>query len=78
MAYFIRRCGDEYSVIEIHPDDREETVASGLLIGDAEDLCARKIEAARRAAAPLPMSLKEGPQPSVNRRRSARQLAFKF
>jgi hypothetical protein len=60
MAYFIRRCGDDCSVIALHPDDREEVIASGLTIGDAEDLCVNKIEALPSAAPALP-SIDAGP-----------------
>jgi len=38
MAYFICRSGDDCSVIRLHLGDREEVIASGLAIGNAEDL----------------------------------------
>jgi hypothetical protein len=47
MAYFLRRGVVECAVIALHPDDREEVIATGLAIGDAEDLCVSKIEALR-------------------------------
>jgi hypothetical protein len=50
MAYFIRRSEDGCAVIALHPGDREEVIASGLPIGEAEDLCMGKIEALRQAA----------------------------
>jgi hypothetical protein len=43
-------------VIELQPGDREEVIASGLPPSEAEDLCASRIEALRRAAPPLPMA----------------------
>jgi hypothetical protein len=42
MAYFIRRSGDDCAVIALHPGDGEGVIASGLSIGDAEDLCVGK------------------------------------
>ena len=63
MAYFIRRRGDDCSVIALHPDDREEIIASGLAIGAAEDLCVSKIEAMSSAAAPLPVKLDDRSRP---------------
>jgi hypothetical protein len=77
MPYFIRRRGDDCPVIALHPDDREEVIASGLASGDAVDLCVSKIEAMRRPAAPPLVELDEGSQPPVRRRR-ARQLVFTF
>jgi hypothetical protein len=50
MAYFVRRTADDCAVIALHPDDRVEIVVDGLTLDDAEDLCARKIEAMRGAA----------------------------
>ena len=50
MAYFIRRRGDDCSAIALHPDDREEVIATGLPIGAAEEFCIRKIEAMGTAA----------------------------
>jgi S1-C subfamily serine protease len=78
MAYFIRRCGDDCTRIELHPDDREEIVAKGLAPGDAEDLCASKIEGMRAAAAPPLFDADPGAAPSIKPRRHARQLVFKF
>ena len=49
MAYFIRRSGDNCAGIQLHPDDREEVIASGLAPGEAEDLCAARIEEKRRS-----------------------------
>lgn len=78
MAYFIRRCGEDCSVIALHPDDREEIIANGLAPGDAEDLCASKIEEMRATAAPSLFDREAGPRPAIGRTRSARQLTFKF
>jgi hypothetical protein len=65
MGYFIRRSDDDSAAIALHPDNREEVIASGLAIGDAEDLCASRIEAMRTAAALPSMELAEGPPPPV-------------
>ena len=75
MVYFIRRSGDDCSVIELHPGDREEIIESGLAIGAAENLCVSKMEALRTPAAqPL---LDHGAPPAIRRRRR-RQLSFTF
>jgi hypothetical protein len=77
MAYFIRRSGDDCAVIALDPDDREETIASGLAIGDAEDLCASKIEALRTAGGPA--SLAPAPAPRLRLgKHGGRQMAFRF
>jgi hypothetical protein len=79
LGYFIRRCGDECDVIELRPDDREVIIASGLAPRDAEDLCARKIEALRQATPALPLT---DPRPASaepkRKKHGGRQLAFKF
>jgi hypothetical protein len=75
IAYFIRRSGDDCAVIGLHPDDREQVVASGLAFREAEDLCAIRIEETH-AAAPAPLH-----NPGALRSRRAptpRQLALKF
>jgi hypothetical protein len=51
IAYFIRRTGAECAVIALHPDDREETIASGLPLADAEDLCVSQLDQMRPAPA---------------------------
>jgi hypothetical protein len=58
-------------VIELHPDNRGEIVASGLLLlpSVAEELCASKIDDLRMAAAAH--SSDPDPQPRT-KRRSAR------
>jgi hypothetical protein len=61
-------------VIALHPDDREEIIADGLAIGDAEDLCVSKIEA-RRAA---PATACQPRVPAQIKKHGGRQLAFKF
>jgi hypothetical protein len=80
VAFFIRRSRDGCSVIELHPDDREQVVESGLALADAENLCGRKMDEMRRAAMPLSLDLPHdpGPRPELKPRRGARQLAFKF
>ena len=79
LAYFIRRRGDECAVIELQPGDREKVIASGLAPGDAEDLCAARIEALRQAASSLPLA-DTGPAPAAPKmkKHGGRQLAFKF
>ena len=79
VAYFIRRSGDECGVIELRPGDREVVIAGGLAPGDAEDLCASRIEALRRGAPPLPLA-DTGPAPAAPKmkKHGGRQLAFRF
>jgi hypothetical protein len=80
IAYFIRRSGDECAVIALHPDDREETIASGLPGADAEDLCVSKIDQMRPTRA-TPSVGGCGPQPQPPQRmkkHGGRQLLFKF
>jgi hypothetical protein len=78
-AYFIRRGDDaDCAVIALHPDDREEIVASGLTMGDAEDLCAIKIEEKRVTGPAALFDPGPGLVASIKRRRRARQLAFTF
>ena len=67
MAYFIRRSGDDCSVIELHPGDREEIIESGLAIGAAENLCVSKMEALRTPAAPPLLDVDHGSQPAIRR-----------
>jgi hypothetical protein len=38
VAYFIRRCSDECSIVKLHPDDREEILEHGLTLVEAETL----------------------------------------
>jgi hypothetical protein len=67
-------------VIALHPDDREETIASGLPLADAEDLCVSKIDQMRPAPA-TPSAGGDEPQPRPPPRMkkpSGRQLVFKF
>jgi hypothetical protein len=77
MAYFIRRSGDDCAVIALHPDDREETIASGMAMGDAEDLCVSKIEAMGTAGVPASLTPAPAPRPRSGKH-GARQLAFRF
>jgi len=80
MAYFIRRTGNECAVIALHPDDREETIASGLPLADAEDLCVSKIDQMRPAPATPSVDGDEPqpPPPSRLKKHGRRQLVFKF
>ena len=50
IAYFVRRSHDACAVIKLYPDDREEVIASGLDLTDAQNLCVQKIDEAREAA----------------------------
>ena len=75
LAYFVRRPPDGCAVVELHPGDREQILASGLAIADAEDLCIRKIDEVRGAV----LRRSEDPAPDrITRYRKARQLAFKL
>jgi hypothetical protein len=75
LAYCVRRSPDGCVVVELHPGDREQILASGLAIADAEDPCIRKIDELRGAVLPL----SEDPAPDRStRRRKVRQLAFKL
>jgi hypothetical protein len=46
MAYFIRRSGEHFSVVQLHPADREEIIASGLALAYGvvfqDENCARE------------------------------------
>jgi hypothetical protein len=82
MAYFIRRKTDDCAVSQLHPDDREEAfpreggvIASGLSIGDAEDLCVSKIDALRVTALASPAVATPAP-PRRRGEHGARQLTF--
>jgi hypothetical protein len=78
-AYFIRRFGDACDVIELQPGDREVIVASGFAPGEAEDLCASKIEALQNASPSLPLA-DAGPAPAAPTRKKhgGGQLVFRF
>jgi hypothetical protein len=79
MAYFIRRCGDECAVIALHPDDREETIASGLPRAGAEDLCVSKLDQMRPAPATPSVGAEPQPRPPQRmKKHGGRQLVFKF
>jgi hypothetical protein len=84
LAYFIRRNADGCSVIELHPDNSEEVVQSGLTLIEAEILCAMRIADLPKPAAPQaqPAPSEDGddpaPPPCVKTRRDIRQLALKF
>jgi hypothetical protein len=71
----MRRSRDGCAVVKLYPDDREETVASGLDLTDAENLCVQKIDEMRGVASPPADD--QGPS-RIAGRRKARQLAFKF
>jgi hypothetical protein len=72
-AYFIRRQGDECSIVKLHADGREEVTESGLTPADAETLYFLCIGEPVRYEDEAP---EDNPEP-VERRRP-RQLAFKF
>jgi hypothetical protein len=74
-AYFARRSRGGCAVIKLYPNEREEVVASGLELADAENLCVRKIDEVRGSVPPP--SDNPGPNRIIGRRK-ARQLAFKF
>jgi hypothetical protein len=79
MGYFMRRSGDDRSVIQLHPGDREEVVESGLSRADAEKLYERKLDGLRLASPPASLDLPEPERrPRIPRGPSARQLAWKF
>ena len=79
MGYFIRRSGEDCAVIALHLDEREEVIADGLAIGDAEDLCVKKIEALRSAAPALPLAdARTAPAAPNKKKHGGRQLAFTF
>jgi hypothetical protein len=70
VAYFIRRRGDECSIVKLHPDDREEILEHGLTLVEAETLYFICI------GEPV---WEEGSAPDdAGKRGHARQLAFKF
>jgi hypothetical protein len=71
----VRRSQDGCAVIKLYPDDREEVVAGGLDLTDAENLCVRKIDEMRGAA---PAGSDDRSPSRIVGRRKARQLAFKF
>jgi hypothetical protein len=73
-AYFIRRRGDECSIVKLHPDGHEEILEQGLTLVEAETLyfiCIGK--PVREGAASDEVDAEEAPV-----RRRPRQLAFKF
>jgi hypothetical protein len=80
IAYFIRRTGADCAVIALHPDDREETIASGLPLADAEDLCVSQLDQMRPE--PVTHSVDGGePQPRSPprmKKHRGRQLVFTF
>jgi hypothetical protein len=77
VAYFVRGGGANWAVIKLYPDNREEIVADGLSLIEAEILCAMKIE-----DIPRPMSSAVGEftvdTTREKKRGPARQLALKF
>jgi hypothetical protein len=73
-AYFIRRHGDECSIIKLHPDGREEILEQGLMLVDVETLYFICIgEPVHEHPAPTTDHGAEPPD-----RCQSRQLAFKF
>jgi hypothetical protein len=73
VAYFIRRHGDECSVIKLLADNREEVVQDGMTLIEAEILCAMKIDDLPRGAAAAGELPLEEPRP-----KRPRQLSLKF
>jgi hypothetical protein len=79
-GYFIRRTGDDCAVIALH-GEREEVMADGLSLGDAEDLCVSRIDALRTAPATASAAcgeLQPRRDPPRIKKHGGRQLAFKF
>ena len=74
VAYFVRGYGERWAVIRLYPDDREEIVADGLSILEAEILAAMKIEDLPREAPSEEPAVEE----SSLRRRRSRQMSLKF
>jgi hypothetical protein len=74
-AYFIRRCGDECSIVKLHPDGHEEILERGLTLVDAETLYFICIgEPVYEGAA----AGEANDDADLARRRRPRQLVFKF
>lgn len=72
-AYFIRRRGDECSIVKLHPDGREEILEQGLTLAEAETLYfIRPCEPVHERAAPENGA---GDTPVVRR---PRQLSLKL
>ena len=72
--YFIRRRGEECSIVKLHPGGREEILETGLTLVDAETLYFICIgDPVHEGSAPEKATADE--PPTVRR---ARQLAFKF
>ena len=72
-AHFIRRQGDEHSIIKLHADGREEILEQGLTLVEAETLyfiCIGEPVHERPAT--------EASEPDRFKLRRPRQLAFKF
>lgn len=72
-AYFIRRRGDEHSIIKLHADGSEEILERGLTLAEAETLYFICIgEPVHECPAP------EESEPDRLKARRPRQLTFKF
>jgi hypothetical protein len=78
VAYFVRRSADGCAVIELHPDDSEMVVQSGLSLDEAEILCAMKIADIPRPAASQAADTDVKPLIAGRRATGPRQLALKF
>jgi hypothetical protein len=75
IAYFIRRRGDECSIVKLHPDGREETLEHGLTLVEAETLYFVCIgEPVHEAKVPPDAGADDGRSPS----RRSQQLAVNF
>lgn len=73
-AFFIRRRGDDCSIVKLHPDGHEEILGQGLTLVDAETLYFICIgEPVREGAAP-----EADREEQVAIRRRPRQLSLKF
>ena len=77
VAYFIRRRGDECSIVKLHADGREEILETGLTLAEAETLYFICIgDPVHEGSAAVVVA--GTPDPIPLERRKPRQLAFKF
>jgi hypothetical protein len=77
VTYFVRGGGASWAVIELHTDNREEVVADGLSVIEAEILCVMKIEDTHKPVSP-PAGEPQVDDKHEKNRAPVRQLAFKF
>jgi hypothetical protein len=71
LAYFVRRSRDGCAVIKLYEGDREEVVARGLELTDAENLCEQKIDEMRGAVPRLRMIQVQAASPASAKRGSS-------